>query len=107
MEAGVERIKLALKVLREYYTKEDISHEAADRPECAGSSIVGLLEVAESEFTSGLSEIFAQEDVAAAELDRHMKEKTIEKTTKDQDAKYKTKEPKSLGQAFAELTSDR
>merc|ERR1719262_708833 len=30
MEEGVEGVKLALKVLREYYAKEDKGHEAAD-----------------------------------------------------------------------------
>jgi len=104
MEAGVEGIKLALKILREYYAKEDKSHEAA---EGAGSSIIGLLEVAESDFTTGLSEMIAQEEAAAAEYDRQTKENAIEKATKDQDVKYKTKEAKSLDSAVAELTSDR
>lgn len=104
MEAGVEGIKMALKVLREYYAKDDKSHEAA---EGAGSSIIGLLEVAESDFTTGLSEMIAQEDAAASEYDRQTKENAIEKATKDQDVKYKTKESKSLDQAVAELTSDR
>jgi len=104
MEAGVEGIKLALKILREYYAKEDKSHEAA---EGAGSSIIGLLEVAESDFTTGLSEMIAQEEAAAAEYDRQTKENAIEKATKDQDVKYKTKESKSLDSAVAELTSDR
>jgi chromosome segregation ATPase len=104
MEAGVEGIKLALKILREYYAKEDKSHEAA---EGAGSSIIGLLEVAESDFTTGLSEMIAQEEAAAAEYDRQTKENAIEKATKDQDGKYKTQESKSLDSAVAELTSDR
>jgi chromosome segregation ATPase len=104
MEAGVEGIKLALKILREYYAKEDKAHEAA---EGAGSSIIGLLEVAESDFTTGLSEMIAQEEAAAAEYDRQSKENAIEKATKDQDVKYKTKEAKSLEQGVAELTSDR
>jgi len=104
MEAGVEGIKLALKVLREYYAKEDKSHEAA---EGAGSSIIGLLEVAESDFTTGLSEMIAQEEAAAADYDGQTKENAIEKATKDQDVKYKTKEAKSLDQGVAEVTSDR
>jgi len=104
MEAGVEGIKLALKVLREYYSMEDKSHEAA---EGAGSSIIGLLEVAESDFTTGLSEMIAQEEAAQAEYDRQTKENEITKATKLQDVKYKSKEAKSLDQAVAESTSDR
>merc|ERR1719335_1413591 len=51
MEEGIEGIKLALKVLREYYAKDDKSHDAA---EGAGSGIIGMLEVAESDFSKGL-----------------------------------------------------
>merc|ERR1719329_865983 len=104
LERGVEGVKMALKVLRDYYAKEDKAHDAA---EGAGSSIIGLLEVAESDFTTGLSEMIAQEEAAAAEYDRQSKENAIEKATKDQDVKYKTKESKSLDSAVAELTSDR
>merc|ERR1719401_1272373 len=41
MEQGLAGVKLALKVLREYYTKADKSHEAAQG---AGEGIIGLLE---------------------------------------------------------------
>merc|ERR1719169_85026 len=43
MELGIEGVKKALQVLRDYYAKEDKSHGAA---EGAGSGIIGLLEVA-------------------------------------------------------------
>merc|ERR1719272_1580701 len=76
MEAGVEGIKLALKILREYYAEDDKAHEAA---EGAGSSIIGLLEVAESDFTTGLSEMIAQEEAAAADYDGQMKEQCVAK----------------------------
>merc|ERR1719230_1051843 len=49
MEAGIEGVKIALKVLREYYAKSDKSHVAA---EGAGADIIGLIEVAESDFVS-------------------------------------------------------
>merc|ERR1719161_2030878 len=41
MEEGLEGIKLALKVLRDYYAKEDKAHAAA---EGAGAGIIGMLE---------------------------------------------------------------
>merc|ERR1719271_881473 len=104
MEQGIEAVKMALQVLREYYAKDDKAHEAA---EGAGSSIIGLLEVVESDFTKGLAEMISAEETAQAEYDRETKENAIEKATKDQDVKYKTKEAKSLDQAVAELTSDR
>jgi predicted nucleic acid-binding Zn-ribbon protein len=51
MEKGLDGIKLALKILTEYYASEDKSHLAA---EGAGGGIIGLLEVIESDFTRAL-----------------------------------------------------
>merc|ERR1719502_748915 len=59
MEEGLEGIKLALKVLRDYYAKEDKAHEAA---EGAGGGIIGMLEVIESDFTKGLAEMISIEE---------------------------------------------
>merc|ERR1719171_2516642 len=103
LEAGVEGVKLALKILRDYYASEGKAHEAA---EGAGSTIIGLLEVAESDFTTGLCEMIATEEASAAAYDRQTKENAIEKATKDQDIKYKSKEAQELDQAVAEATSD-
>merc|ERR1719281_494013 len=104
MEQGLEGIKLALKVLREYYAKEDKGHQAA---EGAGGGIIGMLEVIESDFTKGLAEIISIEETAAALYDKTTKENEIAKVTKEQDVKYKTKEAKGLDTAVAEATSDR
>merc|ERR1719274_310384 len=104
MEQGLEGIKLALKVLREYYAKEDKGHEAA---EGAGGGIIGMLEVIESDFTKGLAEMISIEEAAVAEYERITKENEILKVTKEQDVKYKTKEATGLDKAVAELTSDR
>merc|ERR1719191_18014 len=104
MEQGLEGIKLALKVLREYYAKEDKGHEAA---EGAGGGIIGMLEVIESDFSKGLAEMISAEETAQAEYDKVSKENAILKTTKEQDVKYKTKEATGLDESVAELTSDR
>merc|ERR1719172_559350 len=103
MEQGIKGIKLALKVLNEYYAKE-ASHSSADG---AGSGIIGLLEVCESDFTKGLAEMTATEQTAVSEYERTSKENAITKATKEQDAKYKTKEAKGLDKATAEATADR
>jgi len=104
MEQGIEGIKLALKVLREYYAKEDKSHKAA---EGAGAGIIGMLEVVESDFSKGLAEMNSEEESAAAHYEQTSKENAIAKVTKEQDVKYKTKESKALDKATAEDTSDR
>ena len=49
----------------------------------------------------------ATEQAAAATYDRETKENAVEKTTKDQDVKYKSQESKNLDKSIAELTADR
>merc|ERR1719386_257471 len=89
MEAGLEGVKIALKVLREYYAKGDKAHAAN---EGGASGVVGLLEVIEADFSKGLAEINSTEQAAAAEYEQQTKENAVTKTTKDQDVSYKTKE---------------
>jgi predicted RNase H-like nuclease (RuvC/YqgF family) len=103
MKQGIEGVKMALKVLKEYYAKGDKSHEAASG---AGSSIIGLLEVCESDFTKGLTEMTAEEDTAASEYEAYVKEDAVAQTMKEQDAKYKTKEAASLDKNVADLSTD-
>jgi len=103
MEKGINGVKLALKVLNDYYAK-DSAHGSAGG---AGNGIIGLLEVCESDFTKGLAEMTATEQSAAAEYDQLTKANNIEKATKEQDVKYKTKESKGLDKAVSEANGDR
>merc|ERR1719281_2118899 len=104
MEKGIDGIKLALKVLREYYAKKDKGHAAA---EGGAAGIIGLLEVAESDFSKGLEELISAEEQAAVEYEKTTKENEILEATKEQDVKYKSKESKGLSKAAAEATADR
>jgi len=104
MEKGIEGVKLALKVLNDYYSKEDKSHSSADG---AGGGIIGLLEVCESDFTKGLAEMVATERTAVAEYTQLSQANDIEKATKTQDEKYKTKESKGLDKSTSETNSDK
>merc|ERR1719436_447387 len=104
IEQGLEGVKLALKILREYYAKDDKDHEAA---EGAGEGIIGLLEVCESDFTKTLAEITATEGSAQRTYDQETKDNEIENAAKSQDVKYKTKESSDLDKAVAEATADR
>merc|ERR1719265_1582308 len=52
-EKGLNGVKLALKVLNEYYSK-DAAHGSAGG---ASSGIIGLLEVCESDFSKALTEM--------------------------------------------------
>merc|ERR1719409_1973627 len=103
MEKGIKGVKLALKVLNEYYAK-DAAHGSAGG---AGSGIIGLLEVCESDFSKGLAEMTAAEESAVSEYEKTTKENEITKATKEQDAKYKTKEAKGLDKETAEANADR
>jgi len=103
MEEGLQGVKLALKVLSDYYSA-DAAHEAAKG---AGASIIGLLEVAESDLSKTLAEIIATEEMAASTYTSETKENEIEKVTKEQGVKYKTKESSELDASVAEATSDR
>jgi len=102
MKTGIKGVQTALKVLNEYYAK-DKSHESADG---AGGGIIGLLEVCESDFTKGLTEMTAQEETAAAEYEAYAKEDEIANVQKSQDVKYKLKEAAGLDKAVSELQTD-
>jgi len=104
MEQGIEGVKLALKVLREYYAKGDKGHDAG---EGAGAGIIGMLEVVESDFSKGLEELISAEESAIAEYEKTTQENKVAKATKEQDVKYKTQEAKALDKAVSEATSDR
>jgi len=104
MEAGLKGVKLALKILNDYYAKADKSHSSSSG---GASGIVGLLEVVESDFTKGLTEMVATEEAAVAAYESETKENAIEKTTKEQDVKYKTKEFTTLDKTIGDVTKDR
>jgi len=102
MEEGIEGVKLALGILRDYYAK-DAGHTQA---EGAASGILGLLEVVEADFSKGLSEMNVGEQQAASEYRTMMNRNEIDKATKEQSVKYKTKESVGLDHSVAEVSSD-
>merc|ERR1719311_712235 len=99
MEQGIEGVKLALKVLRDYYAKEDKGHAAG---EGVGAGIIGMLEVVESDFSKGLEELISAEESAIAEFEKTTQENKMAKATEEQDVKYKTQEFKALDKAVSE-----
>jgi len=103
MEEGITGIKTALKVLRDYYA-QDAAHSSADG---AANGIVSMLEVVESDFTKGLSEMTVAEQTSQADYDKESQRNEISKATKTSSSKYKTKESKGLDQSVSEAKSDR
>merc|ERR1712113_841362 len=76
LEQGISGVKIALKVLREYYANDDKAHEEAQG---AGQGIIGLIEVIESDFTKTLAEMTSTEDSAAAAYEKQSKQNEIDK----------------------------
>jgi len=123
LELGLNGVRKALTVLREYYGSaaaalvqddkmgafmqqpaEPVKHSKASG---AGSSIIGILEVVESDFAKNLAQEEAAEADAESEYQKVSQENRITKASKEQDEKYKTQEFKSLDKTIAELSSDR
>merc|ERR1719396_288333 len=73
----------------------------------AGGSIIGILEVCESDFATNLAKEESQEADSAENYEKTTQENKINKATKDQDVKYKTQEAVALDKLISELTSDK
>merc|ERR1719486_1447741 len=72
----------------------------------AGGSIINLLEVCESDFSTNLAKEETQEADAASEYDKVTQENKVTKTLKDQDVKYKTQEFTGLDKAISDMSED-
>jgi len=104
MKAGIDSVQKALSVLKDYYAKEGKSHAASGS---SAGGIVSMLEVVESDFTKGLSEMEGTESAAVQEYEKVTYMNKVAKTSKDQDVKYKTKEAAGLDKSSSEAVSDR
>jgi len=121
---GLGGVQAALEKLREYYggaaaafVQDDNSfgsfmqQPAApakhEKSSGAGQSIIGMLEVCESDFSKNLAAEEQQESDAVEEYETTTQENKIAKATKNQDVKYKTQEFKSLDKEITELSGDK
>mmetsp|Transcript_8161 Transcript_8161/g.22558 ORF Transcript_8161/g.22558 Transcript_8161/m.22558 type:complete len:710 (+) Transcript_8161:79-2208(+) len=123
LELGLNGVRKALGVLRDYYgggaalVQDAASFSALMQQPAApekhaaasgtGSSILGILEVVESDFAKNLAKEESEEDDAQSEYDKITQENKVTKTMKDQDVKYKTAEAQSLDKTISDLSSDR
>merc|ERR1711933_636253 len=81
--------------------------EIHSKAQGAGDSIIGILEVIESDFATNLAKEETEEEDAQTEYEKVTQENSVTKTMKDQDVKYKTQESKSLDKSIADMSGDR
>jgi chromosome segregation ATPase len=124
LEEGLTGVRNAISVLRDYYSgassasmlQEDSDADAvAAQPAApethtkatgAASSILGLLEVVESDFAKNLASEETEEADAEEEYEKTAQDNSVTKTLKDYDVKYKTQEYKALDKRLSELSGD-
>lgn len=103
LEQGLSGVRQAVKILRDYYSGDGAAHDKSE----AGGSIIGLLEVVESDLSKSLAESEAAEDTAASTYQKMTMENKLTQKTYESDVKYKTKEAASLDKSIVEMSSDR
>lgn len=108
-EDGIGGVQLAIKVLKEYYGKNsDLLQTQTQGPDHGGAAdgIIGLLEVAESDFSKLLAEVEADEEAAEKEYEQMMKESKVTKAKKETALKYAEKEKAQTEKTLSELKDD-
>merc|ERR1711920_1215755 len=112
---GLDGVRKALTVLRDYYGSSAALIQSGQpaRPELhskatgAGESIIGILEVVESDFATNLAKEETEEADAESEYQKTTQENKVTATLKNQDVKYKTQEFTGLDKSISEMTADR
>jgi len=114
LEQGLNGVRQAISVLRDYYAEEEpalVQQPAMPEKHVsavgAGGGIVNILEVVEADFAKNLAQEEQEEADAQAEYDTMTQENKITTATKQQDAKYKTQEHTKLDASIANLSGDR
>merc|ERR1740129_1617216 len=94
LELGLDGVRKALSVLRDYYGSAAALLQQPAKPELhakatgAGESIIGILEVVESDFATNLAKETTEEEDAEANYQKTTQENKVTNTMKSQDVKY-------------------
>merc|ERR550537_251453 len=89
------------------FMQQPAKPESHGKASGAGGSIIGILEVCESDFATNLAKEESEEADAQEEYEKTTQENKITEMTKSQDAKYKSQEATSLDKTISELSSDK
>jgi len=103
---GLEGLAKALKILRDYFASSSLLQTNAPKSEGAASSIIGILEVAQSDFGKLLAEARETESTAEADYEKMTEENKIATKTKKLDVKYKGEEITELKHSLSEDQND-
>jgi len=112
-KASAEAVAKAVDVLSDYYNSAAFVQVAARQPEFGGkksdigSTIVSILEVAESDFTKMLAEAEAAESTSQEAYDKLTQENAVTKATKTADVKGKNNEVKQLEVALDDYKDNK
>jgi len=126
LQQGLDGIRSAIRILREYYASddsgdaallqsgEDMGDEMAQpaapqkfkKSRGAGDTIIGLLEVVESDLAKTMAEEETEEAGRDMEYQKTTQENKVINSMKTKDVEYKTQEYKSLDKAITDLSAD-
>jgi len=110
---GLDAVRMALKVLRDYYQSSEASFvqqpavSTHGKSTDAGGSVISMLEVAESDFARSLADARTTEDDAQSAYDTTTQDNRVLRTQKEGQKKGKEDEIGRLDQAIADADSDR
>jgi len=112
LEAGLEGVRMALSVLRDYY--EGTGALIQQPPEFghskhsgASTGIIGMLEVIESDFGRNLAEAETVEAAKEEDYTKMIDENKVTKIQKTADQKYKEKTSTAIFKAVKDVISDK
>jgi len=122
-EQGLEGIQMALEVLRDYYAEKTddtaliqgsdinkamtLAQSGTTKSSGAASGIIGMLEVAESDFPKMLAEGSATEDQAQKIYDEASQDNKVTSAAKEMELKYQKKDSKETKAFLEETKEDR
>jgi len=111
-EDGLEGVRMALKILRDYYAQgaalvQQPSVSVHSQASDDATGIIGLLEVAESDFARSLAESQSDEDNAQNVYEKTTQDTRVSRATKESEVEYKTQEAARVESVIADAKGDR
>jgi len=127
LSQGLDGVRKAVGVLRDYYGAEDESASLLQNDDDqfgsfmqqpaapqkhkkaagAGGSIIAILEVCESDFATNLAKEETQESDAVSSYEKVTQENKVRKASKEGEVKGKAREAAGLDKRISELSNDR